>query len=1002
AFDSSSILLLENEQMSIAAVRGFEEPERVLNTHFNLDIALLNRIIAAASTTLEPKAVLETTCRELALALDLPQAAAALLNEARTISVVVAEYLAEGRPSALDVVIPVEGNFVTQYVIEHKAPLAVADTQHDPRMAAIHDLMRQRGTVSMLILPLMVRGQMVGTLGLDAVERREFSSEEVDLAASAVAAAAQVLENARLFEAERQARRLSDTLSEIARELNTAPDLNAALDLVLSRMERVIAFDSSSILLLENEQMSIAAVRGFEEPERVLNTHFNLDIALLNREVVETRHPLIIASVADDPRWLQSIEASGLTLDLATTHSWMGVPLLIQDRVIGMLTADKVEPDFYQPEDAELALAFASHAAVTIEKARLFGEIVARNAELRRLNQAIEQAAEAVVITDLQGEIEYVNPAFEHITGYSQDEALGQNLRILKSGEHDEAFFREMWQTILAGEVWRGSLTNQRKSGELYHEEMNIAPVFDESGAIMNFIAIKHDVTKRLRAETALRESEQKYRIMIEQSNDMIWTLDTDGNLTFFNQRSEELSGHRFDDWRGKSFAPLIGRKDLPHVMDVFQRTLKGEPQQYEVGVKKYDGGTLALSVNTAPILKADQVIGTVSFGRDITKRKQAEEKIQRQLAFLGALHTIDMTISASIDLRITLDVLIGQVITQLGVDAAAVLLLNPHIQTLEYAAGSGFHTDFPQHTHLRLGEGCAGRAALQRRTIPIPDFGAQISDIPQSAILKLQSKGFSAYYGVPLIARGQIKGVLELLNRTPLNPDQEWLDFMETLATQAAIAIDNVTLFDSLQRSNIDLALAYDSTLEGWAKALELRDMETEGHSRRVTEMTMRLAKFMDVGKEEIAHIRRGALLHDIGKMGVPDSILNNPGPLDDEELDIMHQHPVYARDMLMPIAYLRPALDIPYSHHEKWDGSGYPQGLRGEEIPLTARIFAIVDVWDALNSDRPYREAWDEEKVIEYIRGQSRVHFDPQVVEAFLSMIGTTNFSTAHFPSP
>ncbi|MBU0512476.1 MAG: HD domain-containing protein, partial [Chloroflexi bacterium] len=339
-------------------------------------------------------------------------------------------------------------------------------------------------------------------------------------------------------------------------------------------------------------------------------------------------------------------------------------------------------------------------------------------------------------------------------------------------------------------------------------------------------------------------------------------------------------------------------------------------------------------------------------------------------------------------DLRITLDVLLDQVITQLGVDAAAVLLLNPHIQILEYAAGSGFHTDVPQHTHLRLGEGCAGRAALQRRTIPIPDFGTQISDIPQSAILNLQSKGFSAYYGVPLIAKGQIKGVLELLHRTPLNPDQEWLDFMETLATQAAIAIDNATLFDSLQRSNIDLALAYDSTLEGWAKALELRDMETEGHSWRVTDMTLRLAKALDVGKEEIAHIRRGALLHDIGKMGVPDSILLKPGPLSDEEWEIMRQHPVYARDMLMSIEYLRPALDIPYSHHERWDGSGYPQGLRGEEIPLTARIFAIVDVWDALNSDRPYREAWSQEKALEYIGSQAWAHFDPKVVEVFLNV--------------
>ncbi|MDE3091491.1 MAG: HD-GYP domain-containing protein, partial [Chloroflexota bacterium] len=256
-----------------------------------------------------------------------------------------------------------------------------------------------------------------------------------------------------------------------------------------------------------------------------------------------------------------------------------------------------------------------------------------------------------------------------------------------------------------------------------------------------------------------------------------------------------------------------------------------------------------------------------------------------------------------------------------------------------------------------------------------------------------LTDEGFVAYYGVPLIAKGRVKGVLELFHRSTLAPDEEWLAFLEALAEQAAIAIDNAALFNDLQRSNTDLTLAYDATIEGWSRALDLRDKETEGHTQRVTDMTLRLARGMGVSDNELVHLRRGALLHDIGKMGIPDSILHKPGALSDEEWAIMRRHPQLAYDMLSPITYLKSALDVPYCHHEKWDGTGYPRGLKGEQIPLAARIFAVVDVWDALHSDRPYRQAWAEDKVLEHIRSLAGTHFDPQVVKVCLEsgVLGT-----------
>ena len=192
-----------------------------------------------------------------------------------------------------------------------------------------------------------------------------------------------------------------------------------------------------------------------------------------------------------------------------------------------------------------------------------------------------------------------------------------------------------------------------------------------------------------------------------------------------------------------------------------------------------------------------------------------------------------------------------------------------------------------------------------------------------------------------------------------------------------------------NLEEAHKQLLSAYDETIEGWSRAMDLRDKETEGHSQRVTDLTMKLASTFGISKEEMVHVRRGALLHDMGKLGIPDSILLKSSQLTDEEWAFMRQHPQLAYDMLYPIEYLRPTLDIPYCHHEKWDGTGYPRGLQGEQIPLVARIFAVVDVWDALTSDRPYRKAWEQEKVFKHIKEQSGKHFDPLVVNAFLEMI-------------
>jgi PAS domain S-box-containing protein len=552
---------------------------------------------------------------------------------------------------------------------------------------------------------------------------------------------------------------------------------------------------------------------------------------------------------------------------------------------------------------------------------------------------------------------------------------------LLKSGRHDQAFYATLWRTIQSGRVWQGETVNRRKDGTFYTEEQTIAPVMDRAGQITHFVAIKHDITARKRAEDA----QQRLIAILEATSDFVGTADARGTPTYLNRGGRRMLG--------------IGDGDITNetILDAYPERLRGFIQNEAVATATRDGQwrgeTILLSRDGREVPVSQVMVahttpdGTVEFLstiiRDMTKVKQDEEHMRRQVEQLTALREIDMAITGSTDLRVTLNVVLDKITRHLAVDAADVLVMNPHTQTLDYAAGRGFRTNALQHTPLRVGEGHAGRAVLDG-TVIVPNL---IASPPARAFL-VTGEDFIGYAAVPLVVKGRVKGVLECFRRSPWSADQAWLDLLETFAGQTAIAVDNALLFGDLLRSNTDLTLAYEATLDGWSRALDLRDKDTEGHSRRVTDITLRLARAVGLSEADLGHTRRGALLHDIGKMGVPDSILLKTGPLSEEEWQIMRRHPGYANDLLQSIPYLRPALDIPYCHHERWDGTGYPRGLRGEQIPLAARIFAIADEWDALRSDRPYRPAWSRERALEYIREQSGGAFDPEIVDVFLRL--------------
>ena len=520
--------------------------------------------------------------------------------------------------------------------------------------------------------------------------------------------------------------------------------------------------------------------------------------------------------------------------------------------------------------------------------------------------------------------------------------------------------------------------------GELGKEFKNMAENLRNTTVQLDEFA--REVAERKQTEELLLQSRQDWAETFDTITDIITVHDINYNIIRANKAAEQILNIPGNEYSRsvKCFRHYHGTDTPPAGCPSCNCLNTGEPATFEVFEPHLNSH---VEIRSIPRFNSNnELIGLIHVARDVSKRKQDEELIRTQLDRQNALRSIDRAIIGSIDLKMTLEVFIDQVLAQMKIDAASVLLLNKQTHTLDYVVSKGFRSNALKYTKLRLGESHAGRAAVERQIITVPDLKKNPEAFAGSK--HFSAEDFVAYIAIPLIAKGHVKGVLELFHRSPIHTSPDWLEFLEAIADQGAIAVDNATMFDDLQRSNMELTLAYDTTIEGWSRAMDLRDSETEGHSRRVTDLTLQVALEMGISDDQFLHIRRGALLHDIGKIGIPDNILLKPGALTEEEWIVMKRHPEYAYNMLFPISYLRPAIDIPHCHHEKWDGTGYPRGLKGEEIPLSARIFAVVDVWDALRSERPYRKAWPEDKVIAHIRALSGTHFDPAVVEIFLKI--------------
>lgn len=643
-----------------------------------------------------------------------------------------------------------------------------------------------------------------------------------------------------------------------------------------------------------------------------------------------------------------------------------------------------------------------------------------------------ENVGDIIIILDTSLNITYLSPSVQRVTGYTSTEVAGQNIYKFMPPESVNAIQQVITEERMLERkgapperVRHLEIQVYHKNGSLIWIDLTSTFLRDEKGQPQSILTILHDVSERkkreeevllklkefetlLKTSTSLRKAHTEQEMFSVFLDEVLGLLNCEAGAIFLYQEGIEVLKVAYARGWIKAF---LGRTIKPNeglAGKVFtsgeiyvSSDLKKDPNVCSFIASASEGwGGMAV-----PIRSTDEVIG-VFYIFAPTAREFNDEEIKlisslsemvgialhrirlyqdarKQIERLQTMQVIDRTILGSMDRHLFFDVFLRAITEQFGINAVGVLLFDPIGLALQYEASYGFKTDIYRKTRLNLGEGFAGKVGLERKRLYIPD----IRESKEFKTLRIMDiEGFISYVGQHFTAKGQLVGVLEMFNNEPINADNEWFDYLETIVQHLAIALDNIKLFENLQRTQTELLLSYESAIEGWSYAMDLRDKETEGHSQRVTEISLRLARELGMKESDLIHVKHGALLHDIGKLGVPDAILFKPDKLTDEEWVLMRKHPVYAYEMLIRIDYLKQAIDIPYCHHERWDGSGYPRGLKGEEIPLSARIFAVADTFDALSSERPYRSAWPREKIFEYIKSQKGKQFDPKVVDAFI----------------
>jgi len=757
-------------------------------------------------------------------------------------------------------------------------------------------------------------------------------------------------------------------------------------------------------LLPKNEPARLQALRDYGILDTAAEAEFD-DFTLLAAQICGT--PVALISLVDaDRQWFKSrigLDASEMPRDQAfCAHAlhqpdvfmvpdagldprfsdnplvtggpnicfYAGAPLVTDEgHALGTLCViDRVPRTLTSDQQAALQ-ALSRQVIARLELRRQLAErtrVERERATSEALKDAILQSAlDCIVTINRQGCIVEWNPAAARTFGYPRDVAIGQDLADLIIPPALRGVHRRGMARYFA--TGKGPMLNRRiesralrADGTEFPVEIAITPILLETGTL--FTAYLRDISERKQAQEALEivhqelegrvrqrtqelsEALQEHHNVLETVPDILFRLDLSGQLVQWNRKLETVTGLPPEVLRGKSALDLFAEDEKCVIAQAIAQAFRDGYVAVEGGLLGTDGAATLHQFSGVPLQNAaGETIGLTGMGRDITERRRSEASLlESETRYRNLVEHSPEAIVVYSESRFVY------------ANAAAVSL---------FAASCA--------------EDLVGRLIFD---IIHPDYQA----LARTRASRSQEEGKSS----PLTQHKYVRLDGKVIDVETVTTG---ITYLSKPAGQAIIRdiTERKKAEESIVALNSELVHAYDATIEGWSRALDLRDHEAEGHSRRVTEMTLRLAVAVGIPPEDLIHVRRGALLHDIGKMGVPDRILLKPGLLDAGEWEIMRRHPDLAREMLTPTAFLHPALDIPYCHHEKWDGTGYPRGLRGEEIPLPARLFALVDVWDALTSDRPYRSAWPREGVLDHLRSLAGTHFDPAIVSVFLRLM-------------
>ncbi len=686
---------------------------------------------------------------------------------------------------------------------------------------------------------------------------------------------------------------------------------------------------------------------------------------VLTEHVLRTCKSLLV-----DPETFITLEEKEVVEKIGTDSvDWIGIPLLIEGKAIGVMVVQTYSEGIrFSKRDEQLLTFVSAQVAIAIERKRAEQAL---STSTKRNELLIQASTDCIFLESLSGQILDCNNIAEELYGYTREELLSMNIADLVPDD-----FLADKQDYITWQIEQGgrfsNIPNLRKDRSIFPVEVS-TKITDVEGTKFA-VAFVRDITEQKKTENAIRESEAKFKALAQTAAAGIF-INLDAKFLYVNPMWCEIVGYSEEELLNTSIWSILNHGEGERIKQKYSEISTSESGmiRFETTCCSKDGAKKWLDI-TAGFIDYQGNKATIGTVIDITFRKRREHDLEVMAKISDALRN-DLTRD---QVRTTI---LNELMELLSIDGAIISTLEKEDELPHLVKAVGCWSDIDSRK-LQRNEGLSG--FITGSCKPYVNFNA-----PQDPYFAFPDMitDLVTIAGVPLLAKGETIGSI-LIGSNRIIMDDE-LRLLKMIGDLAASAIHRSDLYEQTSVQARDLKQAYDATLEGWAHALELRDKETQGHSLRITKMTLELAKRMGFNQDSLENIRLGALLHDIGKMGVPDTILLKPGRLTEDEWAIMQKHPVYAYEMLSELPYFKEALDIPYCHHEWWDGSGYPRGLKGDQIPLEARIFAIVDAWDALVSDRPYRKAWGNQEALKHIIDQAGSHFDADVVTRFVEFM-------------